>query len=243
MIKKKNLFRMNKGAQFFRAPYHYFSKFVPNVTFMKYDKINPQLFKDNRSRFIKHLKPNALAVFNANDVMPTNADGTMKFIQNKDLFYLSSVDQEESKLLVFPDAFDPNHREILFLKETNATIARWEGAKLSKEEATENSGVATVMWLQDFEAVFKNLMSQVDYIYLNSNEHLRNSSEVETRDDRFRKWCKDNYPLHKYERSEPIMHHLRSVKSDVEIDLLQKASDINALAFNRVLRFIKPGVM
>jgi Xaa-Pro aminopeptidase len=234
---------MNKGAQFFRAPYHYFSKFVPNVTFMKYDKINPQLFKDNRSRFIKHLKPNALAVFNANDVMPTNADGTMKFIQNKDLFYLSSVDQEESKLLVFPDAFDPNHREILFLKETNATIARWEGAKLSKEEATENSGVATVMWLQDFEAVFKNLMSQVDYIYLNSNEHLRNSSEVETRDDRFRKWCKDNYPLHKYERSEPIMHHLRSVKSDVEIDLLQKASDINALAFNRVLRFIKPGVM
>ena len=209
---------------------------------MKYDRINSDLFVLNRQKFVKHLKPNSLAVFNANDIMPTNADGTMKFMQNKDLFYLSGVDQEESILVLFPDAFDPDHREILFLKETNEHIARWEGAKLNKQQATETSGVQTVMWLQDFEGVFKNLMSQTEYVYLNSNEHLRNSSEVETRDDRFRKSCTSKYPLHKYERSEPIMHQIRAVKSPIEVDLMAKASDINALAFNRVLKFIKPGV-
>lgn len=209
---------------------------------MKYDKINSDLFTLNRSNFIQKIKSKSIAVFNANDIMPTNADGTMKFIQNKDLFHLSGVDQEESILVIFPDAFNPEHKEILFLKETNEHIARWEGAKLNKEQATEVSGVKTVMWLQDFESIFKNLMSQAEYVYLNSNEHLRNSSEVETRDDRFRKSCKADYSLHKYERSEPIMHQLRSIKSPIEADLMQKSSDINALAFNRVLKFIKSGV-
>lgn len=209
---------------------------------MKYPRINSELFVLNRQNFKKHLKKNSLAVFNANDIMPTNADGTMKFIQNKDLFHLSGVDQEESILVIFPDAFNEEHREILFLKETNDQIARWEGAKLDKNSATLTSGIKTVFWLQEFDTVFKNLMSQADNVYLSTNEHLRNSSEVETRNDRFRKSCTAQYPLHKYERSEPIMHQIRCIKSKIEVELMQKSSDINTLAFNRVLKFIKPGV-
>lgn len=209
---------------------------------MKYDRIDAQLFILNRQNFTKHLKPKSLAIFNSNDIMPTNADGTMKFIQNKDLFYLSGADQEESILVVFPDAFDPRHREMLFLKETNDEIARWEGAKLTKQQATEVSGISSIYWLSDFDKVFKDVMSQAENVYLNTNEHLRRGSEVETRDDRFRKTVQAQYPLHNYERSEPIMHQLRSVKSPIEVDLLQKASDINTKAFHRILKFMKPGV-
>ncbi len=209
---------------------------------MRYQKIDPSLFIHNRGNFIKHLKPKSLAVFNSNDIMPTNADGTMRFMQNKDLFHLSGVDQEESILVIFPDAFDPRQREMLFMKETNEHIARWEGAKLNKDQTTEVSGITSVYWLSDFEKIFKDVMSQAEYVYLNSNEHLRNASEVETRDDRFRKWCLEKYPLHNYQRSEPIMHQLRAVKSPLEIELLQKASDINTRAFLRVLKAIKPGI-
>lgn len=209
---------------------------------MKYDRINSDLFILNRKNFSKHLKKGALAVFNANDIMPTNADGTMKFIQNKDLFHLSGVDQEESILVIFPDAFMEEHKEILFVKETNEHIARWEGAKLDKESASLTSGIESVFWLQEFDSVFKNLMSQAEFVYLSTNEHLRNSTEVETRNDRFRKTCLAQYPLHTYERSEPIMHQVRSIKSPIEVELMQKSSDINTQAFNRVLKFIKPGV-
>lgn len=184
-----------------------------------------------------------MALFNANDIMPSNADGVLKFIQNKDLFYLSGVDQEETVLLLFPEAYDPRHREILFLKETNDHIARWEGAKLSQQEGTEVSGITTVLWLKDLESVLANLMSQAEYVYLNSNEHLRRSSAVETRDDRFRKWLQGRFPLHHYTRSEPVMQCIRAVKSEEEIKLMQKASSINTLAFQRILRFLKPGVM
>jgi Xaa-Pro aminopeptidase len=209
---------------------------------MRYHPINPQLFIDNRKRFAPMLKPGSIAVFNSNDILPTNADGSLPLRQNNDLFYLSGIDQEESVLVIFPHAHDPAHREVLFLKETNDEIAIWEGAKHSKKSAYETSGIKTVYWLNSFEKVFKSLVCEAENVYLNSNEHLRATVEVETRDSRFMKWMKKNYPLHQYERSAPIMHALRSVKSAWEIDLLQQAMDITEKSFRRVLSFVKPGV-
>lgn len=210
---------------------------------MRYDSIDSQLFIQNRANFAKHLTKGALAIFNANDILPTNADGTLPFVQNRDLFYLSGVDQEESILVIFPDAYDPAHREMLFVTETNEHIARWEGAKLTKEQGTEVSGIKSVYWLSEFEAILKNVMSQATAVYLNSNEHLRAKVEVETRDMRFGKWIREKYPMHNYQRSAPIMHKLRAIKSPIEVDLMSKASEINTKAFLRVMKFLKPGVM
>ena len=209
---------------------------------MRYHPINPQLFIDNRKRLATMLKPGSLAVFNSNDILPTNADGSLPLRQNNDLFYLSGIDQEESVLVIFPHSHDPAHREVLFLKETNDEIAIWEGAKHTKKSAYETSGIKTVYWLQNFEKVLKSIVCEAENIYLNTNEHLRASIETETRDRRFINWMKENYPLHKYERVAPVMHVLRSVKSAWEIDLLQEAIDITEKGFRRVLSFVKPGV-
>jgi len=210
---------------------------------MKYSPIDSSLFKKNRVKLAKAMQANSMAIFNSNDIMPTNADGTMPFHQNNDLFYLSGVDQEESVLLLFPDSTQAKHREILFLKETSKEIAIWEGEKLTKETAEKTSGISTVYWLEDFEKIFNSLVYQANLIYLNDNEHLRASSTVETRDDRFRKWCKQQYPLHQYGRIAPIMHGLRAVKETEEIQLMQTACNITGKAVDRILKFIKPGVM
>ena len=210
---------------------------------MKYEKIDSQLFVRNRQRFCTELKAKSIAIFNSNDIMPTNADGTMDFRQNNDIFHLSGVDQEESILVIFPDSFHAKHKEILFLKETNEHIAVWEGAKLDKKQAFETSGIKTVYWIDQLESVLKTLMSEATHIYLNSNEHLRANTEVETRDVRFGKWIREIYPLHEIERAAPIMHKIRAIKDAVEVDLIQKACKLTEGAFRRVLKTIKPGVM
>jgi len=210
---------------------------------MKYEKIDRQLFVRNRQRFCTELKANSIAIFNSNDIMPTNADGTMDFRQNNDIFHLSGVDQEESILVIFPDSFHAKHKEILFLKETNEHIAVWEGAKLNKKQAFETSGIKTVYWIDQLESVLKTLMSEAEHIYLNSNEHLRANVEVETRDVRFGKWIRETYPIHQYERSAPIMHKIRAIKDAVEVDLIQKACNLTEAAFRKILKTIKPGVM
>jgi Xaa-Pro aminopeptidase len=209
---------------------------------MKYTAINPELFIDNRNRFVKHLLPNSVAIFNANDVMPTNADGHMGFKQNSDLFHLCGIDQEDSILVIAPDARDAAHKQILFLKETNETIAIWEGHKYTKEEAFQTSGIKTVYWLSQFETILNGLICEAENIYLNTNEHLRAVIEVETRDARFIKWCKDKYPLHNFKRSAPIMRSIRAVKNEFEVALIQEACNITAKGFERLLHFVKPGV-
>ena len=188
------------------------------------------------------MKPNSLAIFNSNDIYPISADSTLPFKQHRDIFYLSGVDQEESILVIFPDAPKKEHREMLFLKETNEHIAIWEGEKLTKEKAFETSGIKNVYWLQDFDKILFEVMTQTENVYLNTNEHYRANVETETREARFIKKLQKKYPVHTYLRSQPILQRLRSVKEPKEIELIQKACDITEKGFRRILQFIKPNV-
>ncbi|MBC9794442.1 aminopeptidase P family protein [Sinomicrobium weinanense] len=209
---------------------------------MKYDPIDRNLFIKNRAKFTSKMKPKSVAVFNSNDIYPIGADSTLPFQQSRDLFYLSGVDQEESILVLFPDAIDPKHREILFVRETNEHIAIWEGAKLTKEKAFEVSGIKTVYWLTDFEKVFFDIMTEAENVYFNTNEHYRQAVETETREDRFIKWCKEKFPAHKWEKSNPILQKIRGVKEPREIELIGHACSITEKGFKRVLGFVEPGV-
>ncbi len=189
------------------------------------------------------MAPKSLAVFNSNDIYPISADSTMPFQQARDILYLSGVDQEESILLLFPDAVDPKNREVLFLKETNEHIAVWEGEKLTKDRAFEVAGIKTVYWLQEFDKVFFDLMTQAETIYYNTNEHYRQAVETQTREDRFIAKTKAQFPAHRWAKSNPILQRLRSVKDPIELELMQKACDITEKGFRRILNFVKPGVM
>ena len=209
---------------------------------MKYHQIDRHLFVKNRAKFTEKMKPNSVAVFNSNDIYPISADSTLPFEQHRDIFYLSGVDQEESILLLFPDAPYDHLKEILFLKETNEHIAIWEGEKLTKDRAFEVSGIKSVIWLQDFHKTLKEVMAYAETMYINTNEHYRASIETETREARFVKWWKENYPAHKVEKSNPILQRIRSIKESEEIDLIQEACNITEKGYRRVLQFVKPSV-
>ena len=209
---------------------------------MKYHKINKDLFVKNRENFMSKMVDSSLAIFNSNDIYPISADSTMPFQQSRDIFYLSGVDQEESILVLFPDAPKEKHREILFLKETNEHIAVWEGEKLTKEAAFETSGIKTVYWLKDLDKILFELMTQCSVVYVNTNEHYRANVETETREARFTKRLKQKYPAHTVAKSNPILQRLRSVKDPIELDLMQEACDITEKGFRRVLNFVKPEV-
>ena len=210
---------------------------------MKYHRINKDLYIHQRIEFTKQMKSSSIAIFNSNDIFSTSADSTVPFVQHRDILALSGVDQEESILVLFPDASLEKHREILFLKETSETIKIWEGEKLTKETSFETSGIRTVYWLPDFKKVLKTLVAEAENVYINKNMHTRANTEMETREDRFITWMMCEYPVLTYLQSAPIMHKVRAVKHQIEIDLMQQACDITEKGFRRILPFIKAGVM
>lgn len=209
---------------------------------MRYHPLDPQMLTRHRANLAKQLLPNSLAVVNANDILPTNADGTLVLRQNSDLFYLTGIEQEETILLLYPEAHEENMREILFLRESSDLIATWEGHKLTKEEASNLSGVKRVEWLSEFRPLFHRLMCECEHVYLNSNEHKRAVIEVRTRDARFAEDTQERYPLHDYQRLARLMHRLRAVKSEFEVALIRQACSITKAGFFRVCKFVKPGV-
>lgn len=209
---------------------------------MKYRPLSNSFYINSRKAFMAELKPKSLAVFNSNDIYPIGADSTLPFEQHRDIFYLSGIDQEESILVLFPNAYEKKQREILFIRKTDEHIAIWEGAKLTKAQANDISGIQTICWLEDFEAVFQKLSTQCDTFYFNTNEHYRQSVETQTREDRFIKWCKKQYPAHSNAKSNPILQKLRSIKDDEEIKQLQTACDITEKGIRRLLLFLKPGI-
>jgi Xaa-Pro aminopeptidase len=209
---------------------------------MKYLPISSHLFVKNRKKFISEMKSNSVAFFNSNDIYPVSADSTLPFEQHRDIFYLTGVDQEESVLFLCPNAKKKEYREILFLRETNEHIAIWEGAKLSKLEATKTSGVTTVLWLDELNTVLSELMEEVENVYININSHYRSKVETETREDRFIKKVKKDFSEKNYEASNPILQRIRSIKEKEELELIQKACDITEKGLRRLLSFVKPGV-
>lgn len=210
---------------------------------MKKITIKSSFFTENRKKLSSLMMKNAAAIINSNDIMPSNADGSLKFIQNSDLFYLTGIQQEETILLLNPGNKSQDHREILFIRDFNPDLEVWEGKKLSLQLASEISGIKTVMELSRFEDALHDVMCNTDNIYLNTNDHDRSKNIVESRDLRFIDHCKKYYPLHSYHRISPLVYSLRVIKSEAEIELLQKACDITGEGFKRVLKYVKPGVM
>jgi Xaa-Pro aminopeptidase len=209
---------------------------------MKYHPINSALFIKNRKNFMAQMKPKSMAIFNSNDIYPISADSTMPFEQHRDILFLSGIDQEESILMLFPDCPNPDLREVLFVRETNDHIAVWEGEKLTKDAATKASGIKTIYWLQDLEKILFEMSTYADTFYINTNEHYRANVSTETREDRFTKWLLAKYPAHSVAKSNPILQRLRSVKDQIELDLMQHACNITEKGFRRLLNFVKPGV-
>lgn len=208
---------------------------------MRYDKIASSLFLENRQRFSKKLKNNSIAILTSNDVMPTNADDVMGFAQNNDLFYLSGIDQDETILLVYPDASKEENREILFVKEVTEHSKIWEGDFLNKQEASQISGIKNVKWIHEFEKTVQLFAFEADTFYLGHNEHIkRTTSEMITRQDRMIQWCKEKYPLHQYDRVAKITRELRPIKSNEEIALIKKAVAISIKGFKGILKAVKP---
>lgn len=209
---------------------------------MKYSAIQNTLFTNNRKNFVSRTKKGSIAIFHANDEYPVSGDQTFSFKQNPDFFYLTGIDQEQSILILYPDCPNKAYKEVLFLRQTNEHIATWEGHKYTKEEARLASGIESVYWLHEYDTILHSIINYAEHIYINTNENDRYAHTVPYRDLRMYEALRQKYPLHKYERSALILRDLRVLKSDIEVELTQKACDITNDAFKRVLKFIKPGV-
>ncbi|HPI54062.1 MAG TPA: aminopeptidase P family protein [Chitinophagaceae bacterium] len=210
---------------------------------MKYNTINPSLFVLNRSRFVKKMKKNAIAIFHDHPALPENGDAQYHLKQNSEIVWLSGIVQEKTMVVLYPDNLDPMYREVLVILRPNEVLEKWEGHKLTREEARAISGIQTVIYVDQLDSLLQSWVHHAEVIYLDSNENDRLDTTLPRIDLLFVHQFMKRYPLHQYERAAVIMKELRAIKTKYEVEILQQAVDITHKALMRVCKFIKPGVM
>jgi len=209
---------------------------------MKYTPLDPQIFIQNRKRFVSKMQKNSIAIFVSNDEYPLNGDALHDYKQNTELYWLSGIEQEGSMVVLFPDNPDPKFREVLVLVRPQELKEIWDGKRLRANEATTISGIKTIVWVDVIDASLQQWVHLADAIYLDSNENDRKNNLLRTNEYRFIDEMKARYPLHTFCRAASIMKELRAVKTKEEVQVIQKAIDITEVAFGRLLQFIQPGV-
>jgi len=209
---------------------------------MKYTALDPQIFIQNRKRFVSKMQKNSIAIFVSNDEYPLNGDALHDFKQNTELYWLSGIEQEGSMVILFPDNPDPKFREVLVLVRPQELKEIWDGKRLRANEATTISGMKTIVWVEVLDGMLQQWVHLADAIYLDSNENDRKNNLLRTNEYRFIDEMKARYPLHNFCRAASIMKELRAVKTKEEVQVIQKAIDITEVAFRRLLQFIQPGV-
>lgn len=209
---------------------------------MKYLPLNSKIFVQNRKRFVSQLKKKSIAIFNSNDEVPENSDAIYRFKQNSNLFWLTGIRQEDTMVIFFPDNPNPKYQEVLVLVRPDEMKEKWDGKRLRAHEATAISGIKTIVWADALPALLHSWIHAAENIYLDTNEHDRQSIFMETRQYRYIYDLQKRYPLHHYERAAPLLLALRAVKTPEEVEVVKQAIDITDKTFRRLLGFIRPGV-
>lgn len=208
---------------------------------MRYSQIDNQLFVHNRKRFVEKMEPNSIAIFHSNYQYVLNGDALHKFHQNSDLYWLTGVAQEDTVLILFPDAPQNDWKEILLVTETSDQIATWEGYKLTKQHASDISGIENIRWNKGSLSSFRALINMAESIYLPLNENDRFSTNSPYKSIDAAHEIMRLFPLHQYKRAGQILQRLRAIKHPIELDLHRKAVAISKLGFERLMKFTKPG--
>lgn len=208
---------------------------------LRYEPIPADFYNERRDKLAAQLPAGSLVIVHANDIYPTNADGTLAHHQNANLFYLTGIDQEETVLLMRV-MDDGSHEDTLLLRETNEHIVIWEGARLTREMATQLSGIEDVRWTDEYNSILAEWVPAANEVWLEQDNHPRRNTYVQTRNARMEQALRAVYPDAKVCCLYDILAAMRLVKSEQELVQLREACRITGEGFNELLPAIHPGM-
>lgn len=209
--------------------------------YQKYQPLPAEFFVKNRKRFASQMDPNSIAIFFSNDEMPRTGDTYYPFRQNNQLYYLSGLDQEETVLVIFPNCVKEGFETIAFIRQADAHLLTWEGYRLSKEQASEISGIKKIFWKEDLDRILREMILLADSVYLNYNENDHFLSPVKDIHVRMAEEIKSSYPMHQFKRARPILDAMMAIKSKEEIDTIRTAIAISGAAFKEGCSVVQSG--
>ncbi len=197
-------------------------------------------FTQNRNNLSQHIADQEMVLLFAGSAPKSTADANYDFKQNKNFFYFTGLKQENFILAMTQKKglFEAT----LFIEKPDFEVEKWYGRKLSKETATEISGIEKVEFLEAFEPwLNKHIYNdQITSVYLDLEKLSYNEAHSKTHE--FAKSLRERYLFLTLKTIHPVCSSLRVIKDAFEIEQMQAAIDQTKMGLEAVMKTLQPGM-
>ena len=199
-----------------------------------------------REKLFESIPENSVVLVFSGVSKIVSEDEFYPFVANRNFFYLTGIEQENSALMLIKTPGE--HKSYLFLDEYNELKERWTGKRLSFEKASQISDLANIYSNNTFEEMLSmalakenNMYGQISNLFIDLSNEIKIKENCSTQ--LFAKEMEEKYPHLKVENIYPHIVELRLVKSDLEVRQLEEAINATNTGINELLLNLKPGVV
>ena len=204
------------------------------------------VFADRQQSILKQLRGAPLLVRSAPEVL-RNGDVHYSYRQDSNFKYLTGFDEPESILLAIPKGKGPNGkgrlRTILFVRPRNPAMEVWDGERAGVRGAKKMYGADDAHPIEEFWDVFEE--ESKDWDMLGYGLGCDPAFDRALVDHFSRRWTgrpRRNQGLPTMVDPRPAIHEQRWIKSPMEIEWLQRASDISVSGHRVAMAIAQPGM-
>lgn len=205
-------------------------------------KIGREFYENNRKKFSDIMENSSVFVVYSGVAPVMRGDRFYDYSPQRNFLYLTGIDKPGLGLMIQKNV-KGQVTSRLFLERFDEHTAKWDGAALTKEKATELSGIDTFSYIDEMDhaiaMAFVRLRLKTIYIDMEN----RSLNAPNTPDLDLAKRAREKFPAVKQVDAHPLLGGLRLVKEDAEIPLMQKAVDVTCEGFYALLDNAKPGMM
>jgi Xaa-Pro aminopeptidase len=199
-----------------------------------------QLIK-RRKRIFNVLDDNSILVLHSGFAPFKSADSSYNFNVNHNFYYLAGIDQEDVTLVI--GKANGKYYEKLFIEEHDELKAKWVGAKLTKQQASELSGydVSDILFNGSFQDYMNNHFQILRYadevaekLYLDLERHevpFYNTFGLS-----YAKTITEKYPALIIKDIYQEIIKLRMVKDEAEVLLIKESINTTNNAILEVMK-------
>jgi Xaa-Pro aminopeptidase len=215
--------------------------------------------KQRRTRAMDMLGAESIAIFWSAPSRVYSLDVDYEYRQDSNLLYLTGLDQPDTILVLMPG--NRTKREILFVREADARREHWNGHSLTPAEASEQTGIETVLTGNQFEPFVAGILSgqggstvSIDdgHAFVEALgqsrarlalllEPQRNLSDAPGPAREFAARIRDRFFGFDVKDATPVVASLRQIKTPYEQSVLRKSVAISVDAHKAGMRTAGPG--
>ena len=198
------------------------------------------MFENNRKKLIESMKENSLLILFAGSAPYRSADQVYKFTPNRNFYYLTGID--EPNVIVTILKTDKEAIETVYVEREDELMAKWVGRAISKDEASEVSGIKSTKYLDEFDSTISSYIDRrgISKIYLDLERQSINIPSTKAQD--MANTLRVKYPHLKIKNIFHNIAKLRMVKNDREVELIQKAIGITKEGILAMAKNLTPGM-